>query len=68
MSKLVRLRLQYPLAVIQEVKEIVAIALANPRDIVIDPIRHLPVLSVRSHLYGLQLTIPLAWGLSLSFL
>ncbi len=36
MSKLVPLRLQNPLAVIQEVKEIVAIALANPRDIVIE--------------------------------
>ena len=36
MSKLVRLNLQYPLAVIQTVKELVAIALANFREIVIE--------------------------------
>lgn len=36
MSKLVRLRLKYPLTVIQEVKGIVAIALANPREIAIE--------------------------------
>ena len=36
MSKPVRSKLKYSLAVIPEVKEIVAIALANPRDIVIE--------------------------------
>jgi len=36
MSKLVRLKLQHPLTVIQEVKGIVAIALANPREIAIE--------------------------------
>lgn len=36
MSNLVRLGLQHPLAVIRQIKEIVAIALANPREIVIE--------------------------------